>query len=640
VLLAGLIAAVALAGLPRPAHAQLRIVNYNVAKLIGDTADMENVLAEMHLDATRGFAVPVSIFVFQEVEAADFNTLSAMVNDSAPPGVFYIPATYTNFGEDIVGAQAAFFRTAILAETLSGHADLLTGGGRQSDRWLFRPKISDIVQYDNPAAEFYLYGMHLKAGSTQTDVDLRETGVNIIRDDADLLGSSTHVIYCGDMNFAFSSEAGFQAWFGKGAAQAIDPLGGTPWGGASNAIKHTQSPRSISVGGLTGGAMDDRFDIQLFTGNFTDGVSFEYIPGTYRAFGNDGMHFDQAINAGNNFYFPGELARSNGLASSLHDASDHVPVIVDYAIPPALSLLAPSALGRIIVDAPGIIPIFIQNVAPVDVVEGGADMAYTLGGAGGLSGNFAGSAPPLGPLIQHIFTLDTSTPGALMPVVVAQSTTPGTHNAFVLQNLSATIIEHSNASFSAGSDDDALLIEDTRDADTGVVNYDIDVHNFGFTNTDEQARLDIDAVGSVAAPFAFTGGAAVNIGSTPATLGFTFDTAGLAADVYEAIVTVDVSDENLAGATADQITLTLRITINGKGAPPCPWDCAPDNGDGTFGNGVVNIDDLLRVINEFGSGGGPCDNAPDNGDGTYGNNSVNIDDLLGIINNFGICDGA
>jgi len=68
-------------------------------------------------------------------------------------------------------------------------------------------------------------------------------------------------------------------------------------------------------------------------------------------------------------------------------------------------------------------------------------------------------------------------------------------------------------------------------------------------------------------------------------------------------------------------------------AAPCPWDCipAPD------GNGVVNIDDLLAVINAFGEPGGTCDNAPDNGDGTFGNGTVNIDDLLGVINNFGEC---
>ncbi|MEM7230474.1 MAG: VCBS repeat-containing protein [Planctomycetota bacterium] len=66
--------------------------------------------------------------------------------------------------------------------------------------------------------------------------------------------------------------------------------------------------------------------------------------------------------------------------------------------------------------------------------------------------------------------------------------------------------------------------------------------------------------------------------------------------------------------------------------PTCAWDCAP-----TGGNGVVNIDDLLAVINAFGDAGGPCDNSPTNGDGTFGNGIVNIDDVLGVINRFGPC---
>jgi len=66
---------------------------------------------------------------------------------------------------------------------------------------------------------------------------------------------------------------------------------------------------------------------------------------------------------------------------------------------------------------------------------------------------------------------------------------------------------------------------------------------------------------------------------------------------------------------------------------PCPWDCVPP----PFGNGAVNIDDLLAVINAFGGTDDTCDNAPDNGDGTFGNGVINIDDLLGVINNFGDC---
>ena len=84
-------------------------------------------------------------------------------------------------------------------------------------------------------------------------------------------------------------------------------------------------------------------------------------------------------------------------------------------------------------------------------------------------------------------------------------------------------------------------------------------------------------------------------------------------------------------------TGVLTLSFDTGEALPCPTDCAPDNGDGTFGNGVVNIDDLLAVINAFGSAGDPCDAAPDNGDGTFGNGIVNIDDLLAVINAFGPC---
>ncbi|MEM7228752.1 MAG: S8 family serine peptidase [Planctomycetota bacterium] len=94
---------------------------------------------------------------------------------------------------------------------------------------------------------------------------------------------------------------------------------------------------------------------------------------------------------------------------------------------------------------------------------------------------------------------------------------------------------------------------------------------------------------------------------------------------------IRVSGNNGETGTGD---LVLSFGVQ---TPPCPWDCAPDNGDGTFGNGTINIDDLLQTINAFGGAGGPCDNAPDNGDGTFGNNVINIDDILGVINNFGAC---
>ena len=55
------------------------------------------------------------------------------------------------------------------------------------------------------------------------------------------------------------------------------------------------------------------------------------------------------------------------------------------------------------------------------------------------------------------------------------------------------------------------------------------------------------------------------------------------------------------------------------------------NGDVT-GNGVTNVDDLLAVINSWGSCPGVCpaDIAPPGG-----NCLINVDDLLGVINDWG-----
>ena len=48
-----------------------------------------------------------------------------------------------------------------------------------------------------------------------------------------------------------------------------------------------------------------------------------YVDDTYTAFGNDGNHFNDAINSGNNF------SVSDQMADALHDASDHLPVYMD-----------------------------------------------------------------------------------------------------------------------------------------------------------------------------------------------------------------------------------------------------------------------------------------------------------------------
>lgn len=75
----------------------------------------------------------------------------------------------------------------------------------------------------------------------------------------------------------------------------------------------------------------------------------------------------------------------------------------------------------------------------------------------------------------------------------------------------------------------------------------------------------------------------------------------------------------------------VRI-IAGVIADTCPWDCAPSGGDD-----AVNVTDVIMLVSAFGDGNGPCDLSPVNDDGSRGNGVVNIDDLIEMIENFGAC---
>ena len=111
------------------------------------------------------------------------------------------------------------------------------------------------------------------------------------------------------------------------------------------------------------------------------------------------------------------------------------------------------------------------------------------------------------------------------------------------------------------------------------------------------------------------------------------------------------ANQSLVAANADYMIRALALDCNGNGAwDQCdidsgfsqdsnndgiPYECQPTCAlaDAT-GNGVIDVDDLLTVINSWGA----CDPPPSecNGDVT-GNGVVDVDDLLMVVNNWGPC---
>ena len=292
------------AGLIASAQAQLRIANYNVAALNGNLAALQDVLVALGTDDKPGFAIAPHVLILQEVQNADTSVPGPMTSPlgariaAAFPGVPYARATFTiTPAEDgTVGAQCVYYRTDTLAEIAGAHIDLPTGGSRNSDRWQFR-----LLGYNSPDARFFVYSSHLKAGTTAADEDERYDGAVVLRNNADALPAGSHVIFAGDYNMYENAELAYQEMISAGNGQAVDPLGTGNWTGSGNAIKHTQAP-CLSGCALTGGGMDDRFDLQLATNAFNDGEGLSRIASTYRSFGNDGNHYNQDMNNGNNTY--------------------------------------------------------------------------------------------------------------------------------------------------------------------------------------------------------------------------------------------------------------------------------------------------------------------------------------------------
>lgn len=567
------------------ADAQVRVMNWNIATLLGDANSIRNVIATAAVDGNPGFAVAPAILVFSEVHSDDIDALETLV-DTAIPGINYTRGTYTSSaGEDASGgAQAVFYRNTVVTEITSAHLDLDTGAGRKSDRWQFQ-----LVGYSSPDAKFYIYASHLKASTGAANEDARLAGAQTIRNNSDALPQGTHVIYCGDYNLYSNAEPAYIEFLSAGNGQAFDPLGTGPWGGAANAIKQTQSPRDIAAGGLVGGAMDDRFDFQLSTSEFQDGDGLSLIAGTYRSFGNDGQHYNLAINAGNNVYFPGNVPASNALADLLFAASDHIPVIGDYQVPGVLSASMTPSFGRVIQNAVVSVPAILQNIA-AGVPLGIDSLDVHVVGSGSLTGN-ATTVAALAPSVTSVpLTVNTAVVGFASGGATVTALSQGAQNPLYSLSTGGQVVRKSNGSFSASSDLNATTASANAPVGTATVQLDVPVHNFGFDAA--QALLDIDLVGGLGNGFSLVSGLQGGIGAVPGTLHFAFSAAGKPAGTYSKTVTITVSDEDIPGASSSQLTLTLSVTL-----------AAPSNPADLDGNGTVDGADLAILLGQWGGAG-------------------------------------
>ena len=576
------------------ASAQIRVCHFNIAGYQGDDAAMKAVLAAMHADNKMGWAQPVDIFLFNEVNNTAWPKIIAAVNASAPAGVTYTAGTYTSAsGETSAsGAQAMFYRSDTLTEIVSGHVDIFSGASRYCDRWLMQ-----IKGYTSTLSKFYVYGAHLKASTGSTNEALRNTGMKAIRANADALGAGIPCIYTGDFNFYNNTEDGYVSLIAAGNGQGVDPYGNGNWTGASNSWKQTQAPMIVGYNGMVGGGLNDRFDFIVPSLGAADGKGISAMTSTMRVPGNDGNHYNIDINAGNNTYYPTEIARSNLLADNLGMASDHITQLMEFQVPAKMSASLVGAPTRVIKSALASIEVKVQNVAPYFISTGVDPLVFAVACTGSVSGTASGTGPLSPSLISKFVTLNTSVVGTATGSVNVTSSNEGVETPSIALPVSAQVVRSSNPTLDSVADVDSVtLLMDTQ-PNLGSVTADAGVRNYLYDSS--QAKLDIDSVsftGTAASRLSLASGLGVGLTTGTRTLRFAFDTTGVTFGSYSAIATVRTSDEDILGAASRNITVNFDIVV----------------GSGVFGDisgdGSVNSSDLGYVLADYGDCivGVPC----------------------------------
>lgn len=583
------------------AGAQIRVAHWNICAMKGNAAAVQRVIAALHADDKCGWAQPIDIITLNECTTSARTAIQSAINAAAPAGVTYTLATYTSAsGEDSAsGAQAMFYRSDRFSEITASHQDIFTGASRNADRWVLQ-----LTGYASTAARVHVYGAHLKASTGSSNEALRTSGMQAIRTNADALGAGVPVIFTGDFNFYANSEGGYQALIAAGTAQGVDPFGTGNWTGSSNAIKHSQAPAVSPSGGLVGGGLNDRFDFIVPSAAAADGNGIAMIAGTMRTPGNDGLHFNTDVNAGNNFYFPSNVARSNALADDLVIASDHLPQLLEFTVPARMSAaFASTPPTRAIRGATVSLPVRIQNAATYVNASGVDDMAYAVACSGAVSGTFSGTAA-LQPAATTVnVSLNTASVGTATGSVVVTSSTEAVETPSVTLPVSVQVIRPSSPSLSATAVTTTAALTIECEPDTGPATVDATLRNAGYDTN--QSRLDVDSVsfaGPSASRFSMPLGLGANLATGTRTLRFAFDTAGATPGAYAAVATVRTSDEAVAGEAVRNLTVNLDVTV-GTGLL----------GD-LDGDGVVGAGDVAMLLLDFGACAGCSSDLDGNGE--------------------------
>lgn len=176
---------------------------------------------------------------------------------------------------------------------------------------------------------------HLKAGEGGTDEVDRGNETKALVNYLNSLGKEANYILMGDLNLYSSDEPAYKNIINNTnkASKFNDPINRPGQWHSNNSFSgiHTQSTRTVNLSdnGVSGG-LDDRFDFILVSDAILSSkLGVRYIPGSYKTIGQDGNHYNRAVNAA-----PQNTSAPANVIQALYEFSDHLPVSADFVFQP------------------------------------------------------------------------------------------------------------------------------------------------------------------------------------------------------------------------------------------------------------------------------------------------------------------
>jgi hypothetical protein len=301
--------------------------------------------------------------------------------------------------------------------------------------------------------------------------------------------------------------------------------------------------------------MDDRFDLWLGSGSLNNGQGVDIVPGGYSAYGNDGQHYNDAINGGG---FNNAVGLT--IATALRNASDHLPVIITVQVAARIQAASAISFGSVILGATAQQNLAVTNnaIAPADNLD------YTIVSPIGFTGPGGPFSAAAAATNNHTLTMLTATTGNKAGSL--SMFTDATDSLTKQVQLSGTVLAHAVSSLdsTATVEEDSVLFGEHPAG--GFSFQPVRVHNRGYTALQARLSLTGGTITGGAGRFTILGGFSPSlISGTGRTFELHFDDTGATTDsTYEATLTFTSEDEALPGATA-RPDLVLHLTARVSG---------------------------------------------------------------------------